>query len=667
MNARTDAPFARRHTPLRRLGRAAAALLAGTGLVLSAAQAQNAPNQDKPAQPAVKPPAPVLLVDKPALERILVDPKDQALKNALAMLPTRLRELPREVPGLEQVPMPVVDLLLQLVARPSRFAMTYSPDNPSKGGFGAGLVFSVGMDDQQSAGTMHGTINALMAMAGGGGGGGGGGMAGQIKPSQTYQGMSELTFPFGLLAWGPRKSDDAGWRYEVHFGSLENPDKPFDGWARNTDLVKGLDPILRARFDPAPLTPLVNMGIALAGGGPELNEVVTQLKDMGYIGEDAVRYSYYSGFTADRAVSVTIAQGAKKFAPKTGMLLDPLSPAELKAIPADAVSAGMLRYDWKAALTTAIDRITESDEDAAEQLAQVEAQMGLNLRNDVLPALGTTFGWYLAPSAGGRGLGSAVALIAIGNKAKFDALNARLAGTLNALGASPQVRGYVRGRQWTQDGLALNTLTFPGLPIPVELTYAVTDKWLVLGFTPQAALAAAAQAAGKGDAGITANTAFASMMPKDQSILSLTFIDTVKTMPDGYQYVSLAGSAIANLVRSPADAGREPGLIVPHFKALAEGAKATVKFSYVRGDDVVSESHADRSMLVNAAGTIGALAPAFPLIGALIGGLGAVAQEGRAAIPDFGATWRDVLPNDAPWSIPDSDEDSEQYDLAWAR
>lgn len=490
-------------------------------------------------------------------------------------------------------------------------------------------------------------------------------MQGMIQPSKAYAGMSEITTPVGILAYGPRKSDDSGWRYEVHFGSLEHPDKPFAGWAKTTDIVKGLEPLVRARFDPAPLTPLVNMGVAMAGGGKEMNDAVKRFQDMGFIGDNAVKYSYYSGYTADRCVSVTVAEGAKKFASKTGMILEPLSAAELKAIPADAVSAGMMRYDWKSGATELLDQLVANDPEAAKGIAEVEGRIGLSLKNDVLPALGTTFGWYLAPSAGGRGIGSAVALIAIGDKAKFDAVNSRLTGMLNVLGASPQVKGYVRGRQWTQDGLNLSSLTFPGLPVPFELTYAATDKWLVLGFTPQAALAAVTQAAGKGDAGITTNAALAAMLPKDKQLNSLTFVDTPKTMADGYQYVSLIGSAVANMVRSPADAGREPGMIVPPFKALAEGAKATIKFSYLRGDDVISESHSDRSMLVNSAGMIGAASPAFPLIAALIAGAGAAAQEQRH-IGGFSAAWPS-FGNDGPWHTILTPVADEQYELNWAR
>jgi hypothetical protein len=641
-----------------RVRTAAACTLAAAGLVLSAAQAQDKPaggaagggTTVQPGNAGAKPPAPVILIDKPGLDKLLVDPKDEAFKKALAMLPSRLRELPREIPGAEQVPMPVVDLALQLITRPARFAVTYSPDNPSKGGFGAGIVFSLAMDDEQGATTMHGTINGLMAMAGGGGGGGGGGgMQSLIKPSATYNGMSELQTPVGLLAYGPRKSDDAGWRYEVHFGSLEHPDKPFAGWAKTTDLVKGFEPVLRARFDPAPLTPLVNMAKAFAGGGPVVDDAVKRVEDVGLIGDNAIKYSYYQGYTSDRAVTVTIAEGAKKFAARKGASVEPLTAAELKAIPADAVTAAMMRYDWKTAANDGLDEILEADPSAKAQLAQLEGRLGLSLKNDILPAFGSTFGGYLAPSAGGHGLGSAVGLVAIGDKAKFDALNTRLIGMLNVLGAAPQVKGYIRARQWTHDGLALTSLTFPGVPVPIELTYAVTDKWLVLGLTPQAALAGVAQAAGKGDGGITTSAALASVLPKDKQVLSLTFVDSAKTMADGYQYLSLIGSALANAVRSPADPAREPGMVIPPYKALAEGAKPIVSYSYLRGEDIISEAQADRSMLVNGAATIGAASPAFPLIAAFIAGMGIAAQNHPPHIPGVSAAWPALTPNDAAW------------------
>jgi hypothetical protein len=190
-------------------------------------------------------------------------------------------------------------------------------------------------------------------------------------------------------------------------------------------------------------------------------------------------------------------------------------------------------------------------------------------------------------------------------------------------------KGYIRIRPWQDGDTHLFSINFPGLPVPFELTYALKGNWLIAGLTPQAALAAARQAdTAKGGKGIRDNPAFQSVVG-GKEIVSFSFVDTPRTMREGYQFVSLAGSALANAVRSHTDSSREPGLIVPTFGELKAGARPMVSFSYWRGDDMVSESHADRSMLVNATGAVGAAAPFFPVIAALIGGGAAAANQNR--------------------------------------
>lgn len=70
-----------------------------------------------------------------------------------------------------------------------------------------------------------------------------------------------------------------------------------------------------------------------------------------------------------------------------------------------------------------------------------------------------------------------------------------------ALVQNNEVGRYLRVRSWKEQGVELMSLRFHGLPIPLELTYAATESWFIVGVTPQATLAAALQAAGKGDAG----------------------------------------------------------------------------------------------------------------------------------------------------------------------
>ena len=85
-------------------------------------------------------------------------------------------------------------------------------------------------------------------------------------------------------------------------------------------------------------------------------------------------------------------------------------------------------------------------------------------------------------------------------------------------------------------------------------------------------------------------------------------------MREGYGALSHIGSAIANAMRSPTDPTREPGLVVPGYNQLAKGVIPRVGFSYWRGEDLVNETHTDRSMLVGAAGALGVIEKIVPIV-----------------------------------------------------
>src|SRR5262249_2362260 len=145
-------------------------------------------------------------------------------------------------------------------------------------------------------------------------------------------------------------------------------------------------------------------------------------------------------------------------------------------------------------------------------------------------------------------------------------------------------RGYARIRDWKDGDTQLFSLAFPGLPVPVEATWALQGDWLVFGLMPQSTVAATRQIAGKGDKGLRDNKGFAAALPANKPINSFTFIDSPRLMKDGYQYICLAGSAIANAARSPTDPAREPGLIIPPLPELRAGARPMFTFSHWNGD-----------------------------------------------------------------------------------
>jgi hypothetical protein len=151
-------------------------------------------------------------------------------------------------------------------------------------------------------------------------------------------------------------------------------------------------------------------------------------------------------------------------------------------------------------------------------------------------------------------------------------------------------------------------MTFPGLPIPVEPTYALLDKWLVFGLSPQATRAAVWQIR-SGGAGLRDNPRFveaAEALNASDSTTTLQFFDTPALLSDGYTWMNLLMSAAANGLRTNGS-GEEPGLLLDSYPVLARNAKASLQISAYEGDDLVTRMVSDPSMMVNMTGLAGFL------------------------------------------------------------
>lgn len=598
-------------------------------------------------QPADEPKSGTLLVfEHVGLGNFLVDPKDRALSDALAMLPARLRELPRQVPDMEPQIAEMITLVLATVARPARLAVNYNAENPAGGAFGYGVVVSFAARDERDADAMHDSLGAIAAMAP---------QAPKPKPSQRWEGMTDVQLPFGLLSYGPRRSE-AGWRYEVIFGSIDDPES---GLASLPAPMDGVTTVARARLDLSVLTPAVNMVQMMAGGeNPEFAGMLAEAKGAGLLGPDAMKVSFQSGYTATEAVSLTTIEGAAGLAEGGALPVGELTEADLNAVPADASVASVSKRDLST-LGHLLDHAAADNPQVEYALAEFRDRTGVDLREDILQTLGGTVGCYLSESTGGGSLASAVAFISFKDRARFLEAHDRLVRFANdAADRIPIGPGYVRLVPWKDGDIDLVSLRFPGLPVPLELTYAPTADWLVFGLTPQGALAAARQvgAGGRAGPGLSANPVFGAAIPKGRTFASISFVDPAQTMRTGYPIVTLLGSAVANAVRSSIDPEREPGLLVPTYGELKAGARPHVSVSYWRGDDYLTETRSDRSMLVNMASKGGVIAAVLPAVAipAVFGAFQAREQAGMddaaapvAPWPTLAAAARAVLARDS--------------------
>ena len=574
---------------------------------------------------------PFLTFEHEGLASMFVDHRDQGLHNALAMLPARVGELPHEIDEMPSEVAGLMQLFLRTIAKPARVAILYDGDNPSGGLFGYGFVASVECANEDEVGELR---DAVLGFAG---------MVAEekgveipLEESDRFEGMSEMMLPFGLLSFGPRHAD-TGWRYEILVGTVNEPDAVFHD---APDLIDdpGFESFATATVDFSVITPAARIITNLAGSNaPQVGEIVSRVEEMGLVGDDALRLEYQGGSTPHASVQRFVVRGAAAHAEALSLPTEHLTRAEINAIPADAFGATIGKASF-ASIERALEQMAEQGVPVDDALDEFEEMTGVDLIDDVLHALGGTFAFYNAESTGGGSLLSAVLMMSIDDQESFSGAMHKLSGVANGMLDDADEGGkYVRLDPWSDSsGAQLISLRFPGLPVPLELTFAFTDHWFIAAPTPQAAVAAARQAMGKGDDGLSSNPRFAAMFREHgEGATGIAFVDTPRTLRAGYPFLTLIGSGLSNLVRSPNDHGsRDPGMILPLYRDLAnEHAVPTMRITRWQGDDLVTTTFADRSLWVQTGGSMGVASAALPLVAA---GLGAAALAGNEMHLGFG-------------------------------
>jgi hypothetical protein len=578
------------------------ALGACAGLFCAAlAPAQDRAPAPRPDDPGERAPAPaeftkgtVFVVERAALADLFPDAKDRGCVSVFSMLPARIRELPREVqdPGFTPEVAGIITTMMTMASHPARLSVVYNGEAPTGGLFGYGVAISVLGDTKDEIDQIQARVGGLLAKN----------ENLPLKPSQRFQGMTDYQLPFGLVSFGPRQAAD-GWRYEIIAGTMDNPDAAAASLPRPE---RGLDPVFRAYFAGEGLTPAFSIVQTMAGQNPKAAEGLAKARAR--LGD--ARIAFQAGYTKDAYASTLAYVGAREHAEELMVSTEPLSRADFGAIPADATDATMKRAadDW---LTRTIDNLAGA-EPVQRALAQFQQVTGVSLRDDLAAALGGTVAFYMSDSTGGAGLGSAVGLISIRDHEKLAGTLGKLAAFANTAGES-HAKGYVRIASWDDGKSRLMSLRFPGLPVPLELTLGVTDRWLCVAMTPQAALAAVRQASGSGDEGLLANPVFRKAFPGDK-VVGFSFTDTARACRSGYTLLSLVTSAASNLVRSPTDPTRNPPMALPLFNDFVRNVRPRLSTTFWRAGDLVTQTTADHSALVQLSGAVGSIGKFAPVL-----------------------------------------------------
>jgi len=498
------------------------------------------------------------------------DEKDQALYDALRLVGDRIGELPAELDDFPELPPDLLPFLGRLLNGPLDLRVGLGSEPHPEMPVPLEVYLEHRAASAEDAQIVEQHVRALFAASG------------MALPEPDAGGWTAVPAPL------PVRFAAVGDGFAVSVGDAERAASP----PAAAGLPAGAEPTLSMRLELGPLLEL------LEGLAPLIDddELTSSLRVMKLAGMPDVSMTWSTGADAERAYSVFRMEGMAS-AVGDGTALPTLTEQALAAVPADALWAMVGAVDLQASLEQTMAGLSELGVEG-NPMDLVAMFTGLHPQRDLVDHLGGHWGAYLSDTTGGGGLMSLAAFFELQDSEGILSTRDRVAGLINGIGMA-EADGYVRARDWARGNTEYTTLTFPGVPIPLEPTLAVTDEYLIVGITPQAALGAVHQVEA-GSRGLLQNERFRDQLLHELSeVQSVQFLDTPRLLADGYGLASMLASALANGTRSPRRASRDAGLILPSYPELAAGARAMVTVARTEGDDLVQITAQDRSFLVN--------------------------------------------------------------------
>ena len=511
-----------------------------------------------------------------SMDVMLAHPKDAGLRAVLDLLPSWIEAM-AEREG-EALPPGIASLAMELLTADTRLAV--GPRAAAAGEMPIRALLELRGASEAAVTAQMEFMEELLELAGL--------PLEQVGPSGLRPLELGLGTPLGMGARGDRLVLALG-------------DDGVGSAASGSDLPDGVTPHMSMRLDAAAVAELI---VAFADD----EDLVLGAAEMQLLGLRDTRIEVGSdgerGWSASRAADYGRQLTEAGVLAETGITTD-----VLRRFPADCTLAAAWRMEWGPLLRFTLEPIMASLASQglppSDPFEEFTAATGMDLEEDLLAAFGPTAGMFLSETTGGGRLTSAVLMIEVRDEPLLRSLMDDLAEVLTALGddeAAPRMQAFERA------GTAYTSLVVPGLPVPVEPTWALDDGVLYLGLSPQAALAAI-DSARAGGAGLADNPRFveaAQTLGADDRSVSMVFVDTPALLADGYPWMNLGMAAVANALRSAPDS-EELALLLPTLPALRSGARASLELSRVDGDDLVSLGTMDPSWTVNATGLMGAL------------------------------------------------------------
>ncbi|MEM6672017.1 MAG: hypothetical protein AAF726_04195 [Planctomycetota bacterium] len=515
-------------------------------------------------------------------------PKDEGLRRAFGMLDDRLAELPSDLgddmppPARAALDPSALPTWIRLMRAPKTVQFDVSASALANGDMPFRFGVAVHEDSPEAATQLEAEVRSLVQQ-----------MGAPMPPEMLVRDQSSLVVGNGTL---PQAM----------------------GGTRAAEMLGSGAPLLaEMRMDVGAYFDFLE-GVMMETGAapPEAARIFDVVGRMGL--DDCVMEVASTGDDrVSRSVAIMTNIGGKMKA--AGLLPEEgLTAAHFAPIPADAHWASVERFDMAAgfeALNTLVSELMQEQMGGGDLSDMVASTVGIDLRNGVFGALGDVCGMYASDTTGGGGMTSMVMYFSLRDSEALLQSTEQIQSMLNGFGQM-MAQGYVNARTWTRGDGEYTTLTFPGLPVPLEPTIAMTESWLFIAATPQAALGAVEHVA-SGENGLASHRSIAPLLA-DGSKNAVSFFDAAHYARKGYGATSVLLSGLGNAMRSRMDETRDPGPILPPYPAFAEGILPTVGYGELRGDDYVNVSVGDASTVVQMAAMTGSLSELAPLFAAAL-------------------------------------------------
>jgi hypothetical protein len=360
-------------------------------------------------------------------------------------------------------------------------------------------------------------------------------------------------------------------------------------------------------------------------------QAAAMMANFGIMGPDAMRIEFAMGRGAELMhLGGRITNYGKHFG--ADLVAEGVRSSDLKIVPADAVEAQVSRFNLARFLNGMLAMADgmappmgagpDGEPIKASDMIRQQARMmlGVDPKTELIDYLGDSIVVYRSISTGGGGLTSGVLAISVSNSDGMATTLGNLSARINAM-IVPMTQGHVQLSTWSHPECGeVISLTFPGVPIPLELSVVVKDDWLIVTLTPQAMVAACAQLDGK--TCILDNPRFAEAVgSRAIGAVQVNFTDLPAQLADGYGLSTALMNAISNYTKSRDNVSAGTPLLMPPYADLVSGAAPCVVIARADGDDLVYSGSADSSINVLITGLAANVASMTPLTASLAAGI----------------------------------------------